>query len=202
MYRQYPYNSDTHPGISNDSFNILALNYLTILNEEEVKITTAFWHHTPGGPCSIQFSFHTIPAGRNYICLCKVNTEYHNRLFMAEDKRRYRIKATRELNKHGLIGMILQFIPITHRANPGENRLWTSRVPTLQFLAAGSISEEESATMHHLTTNPDTDEMDCLRKKCYQIEIKYELSVNQWFGQLWIDNTCECAYPELHRYAP
>ena len=202
MYRQYPYNSDTHPGISNDSFNILALNYLTILNEEEVKITTAFLHNTPGGPCSIQFSFHTIPAGRNYICLCKVNTEYHNRLFMAEDKRRYRIKATRELNKHGLIGMILQFISITHRANPGENRLWTSRVPTLQFLAAGSISEEESATMHHLTTNPDTDEMDCLKKKCYQIEIKYELSVNQWFGQLWIDNTCECAYPELHRYAP
>ena len=147
MYRQYPYNSDTHPGVSNDSFNILALDYITILNEEEVKITTAFWHHRPGGPCSIQFNFHKIPAGRNYICLCAVNTEYHNRLFMAEDDRRYRIKATRELNKHGLVGMILQFIPRTHRASPGENRLWTSRVPTLQFLAAGYISEKESATM-------------------------------------------------------
>ena len=115
--------------------------------EEEVKITTAFWHHRPGGPCSIQFNFHKIPAGRNYICLCAVNTEYHNRLFMAEDSRRYRIKATKELNKHGLVGMILQFIPRTHRASPGENRLWTSRVPTLQFLAAGYISEKESATM-------------------------------------------------------
>ena len=81
--------------------------------------------------------------------------------------------------------MILQFVPRTHRANPEDNRLWTSRVPTLQFLAAGYISEEESATMHHLPTNPDTEEMDCLRKKCYQIEVHYEMPMYRWCGNLW-----------------
>ena len=190
MYRQYPYNSDTHPGISGKSFNILALYYIIVLNEEQVKVSSAFWHHTPGGPCNIQFNFHKIPAGRNSICLCAVDTEYHNRLFLAEDSRCYRIKATRELNKNGLVGMILQFIPITHRASPGDNRLWTSRVPTLQFLAAGYISEEESATMHHLTTNPDTEEMDCLRKKCYQIEVKYDMDMNMWYDDH--QYTCKC----------
>ena len=55
--------------------------------------------------------------------------------------------------------------------------------------------------MHHLTTNPETEELDCLRKKCYQVEVKYELIVNQWFGQLYIENTCECAYQELHQSA-
>ena len=198
MYRQYPYNSDTHPGISNNSFNILALNYITILNEKEVEVSSAFWHHIPGGPCNIQFNFHKIPAGRNYIYLCAVDTEWHNRLYLVEDDRRYRIKATRELHRSGLVGMILQFIPITHRAKPGEGRLWTSRIPTLQFLAAGYISEEESRTTHHLTTNPDTDEMDCLRKKCYQIEVKYDMEMNQWTDNMWVRNTCECTYPELH----
>ena len=200
MYRQYPYNSDTHPGISTNSFNILALDYIIVLNKELVEVSSAFWNYTPRGPCSIQFSFHKIPAGRNYICLCAVDTEYHNRLYLVEDKKHYHIKATRELNRHGLVGMILQFIPITHRAKPWENRLWTSRVPTLQFLAAGYISEEESKTTHHLSTNPDTEELDCLRKKCYQIEVKYELNVNQWFGGMWIENMCKCAYPDLHLY--
>ena len=97
-----------------------------------------------------------------------------------------------------LVGMILQFIPITHRAKLGENRLWTSRVSTLQFLAAGYISEEESKTMHHLPTNTDTKEEDCLRKKCYQIEVKYEMDLNQWFGQAWIGNMCVCAYTYAH----
>ena len=169
MYRQYPYNSDAHPGISANSFNILGLDYIIVLNEELVEVTGAFWNNTPNGPCTIQFDFHKIPAGRNYICLCNVNTEHHNRLFLAEDKRHYRIKATRELNRSGLVGMILQFIPMTHRAKPGENRLWTSRVPTLQFLAAGYLSEEESKTLHHLPINKDTEDEDCLRKKCYQI---------------------------------
>ena len=62
MYRQHPYNSDTHPGISGDSFNILALDYIIVLNEEQVKVSSAFWHQTPGGPCNIQFNFHIIPA--------------------------------------------------------------------------------------------------------------------------------------------
>ena len=87
MYRQYPYNSDTHPGISANSFNILALDYIIVLNEELVEVTSAFWNHIPGGHCSIQFNFHKIPARRNYICLCAVNTDHHNRLFLAEDKR-------------------------------------------------------------------------------------------------------------------
>ena len=118
MYRQYPYNSDTHPGISNNSFNILGLHYITILNENEVEVSSSFWHHTPGGPCMIQFNFHNIPAGRNYICLCMVDTEFHNRLYMKDDDRHYLIRATREVNKYGLVGMILQFIPRTHRAKP------------------------------------------------------------------------------------
>ena len=155
-----------------------------------MKVSIAFWHNTPGVPCNIQFNFHIIPAGRNYICLCAVDTEYHNKLFLAEDSRRYRIKATRELNRSGLVGMILQFIPRTHRAYPGEKRLWTSRVPTLQFLAAGYISEEESATMHHLSMNPDTDEMECLQKKFYQIKIKYGMDMNMWYEDH--QYTCEC----------
>ena len=170
MYRQHPYNSETHPGISGDSFNILALDYIIVLNEEQVKVSSAFWHHTPGGPCNIQFNFHIIPAGRNYICLCAVDTEYHNRLFLSEERRRYCIKATRELNRDGRVGMILQFIPKTHRALTGENRLWTSRIPTLQFLAASYISEEESASLQHLSTNPDTDEIDCLQKNVTKLK--------------------------------
>ena len=79
--------------------------------------------------------------------------------------------------------------------------MWTSQVPSLQFLAAGYISEEESKTVHHLSTNPDTEELDCLRKKRYQIEVKYELNVNQWFGHMWIENMCKCTYPELRRDA-
>ena len=156
-----------------------------------MKVSIAFWHHTPGGPCNIQFNFHIIPAGRNYICLCAVDTEYHNRLFLAEDSRRCRIKATRELNRSGLVGMILQFIPRTHRAYPGEKRLWTSWVPTLQFLAAGYISEEESATMQHLSTNPDTDEIDCLQKKCYQIKVKYGMDMNMWYEDHQCTYECE-----------
>ena len=199
MYRQYPYNSDTHPRISNNSFNILGLHYITILNEEEVAVNSAFWHHTPGGPCIIHFNFHKIPAGRNYICLCMIETEVHNRLYMDDDDRHYHIRATREVNKYGMVGMILQFIPKTHRANPEDNRLWTSRVPTLQFLAAGYISEEESATMHHLPKNSDTDEMDCLRKKCFQIEIHYKMPANIYtWGNLWIPATCE--FPEEHHW--
>ena len=198
MYRQYPYNSDTHPGISNNSFNILGLNYITILNEKEVEVSSSFWHHTPGGPCMIQFNFHKIPAGRNYICLCMVDTEFHNRLYMKEDDRGYLIRATREVNKYGLVGMILQFIPRTHRANPNENRLWTSRVPTLQFLAAGYISEEESATMHHLPTNPDTEGLDCLRKKCYQIEVFYKMPMFLYYGSMYNRNTCK--FPDLHHW--
>ena len=112
---------------------------------------------------------HT-PAERNYICLCAVDTEYHNRLFLSEERRRYCIKATRELNRDGRVGMILQFIPKTHRALTGENRLWTSRIPTLQFLAASYISEEESASLQHLSTNPDTDEIDCLQKNVTKLK--------------------------------
>ena len=109
---------------------------------------------------------------------------------MNKGNKHYHIKATREVNKYELVGMILQFIPRTHRANPGEKRLWSSRVPTLQFLAAGYISENESAIMHHLPTNPDTEEMDCLRKKCYQIEVHYEMPMYRWCGNLWNKNTC------------
>ena len=170
MYRQYPYNSDTHPGISANSFNILGLDYIIILNEELVEVTSAFWNHTFNGPCSVQFNFHKIPAGRNYICLCDVNTEHCNRLFLAEDKKHYHIKATRELNRNGLVGMILQLIQITHCARPGLNRLWTSGVPSLQFLVAGYLSEEESRTLHHLPTTVE----ECLRKKCYEYEYEYE----------------------------
>ena len=118
-----------------------------------------------------------------YICLCNVDTEHYNRLFLAEDKRHYHIKATRELIRSSLVGMIQQFIPITHRRIPGQFELWNSQVPTLQFLAAVYISEEESRNLQHLPTEPD----ECLQKKCYQIEVWYDLLLDPWIGQ-----TCVC----------
>ena len=81
------------------------LNYITILNEELVEVTCTFWRHTPHGTCNIQFNFNKIPAGQNYICLCNMDTKNYNRLFLAGYDRHYRVKATRELNRNGLVGL-------------------------------------------------------------------------------------------------
>ena len=200
MYRQYPYNSNVHPSISLNSFNIQGLNYITILNEELVEVTGAFWNHSHNGPCNIRFDFNKIPAGRNYICLCNVDTDHYNRIFLEKDQRNYRIKATCELNKKGLVGLILQFIPIAQKiwtwSESGLQGLWISRVPTLQFLAAGYLSEEESRTLHHLPTNSETSK-DCLRKKCYQIEVWYDLLLDPWIGQ-----TCICNGASMYSTRP
>ena len=45
--------------------------------------------------------------------------------------------------------------------------------------------------MHHLSTNPDTDEMDCLQKKCYQIRVKYGMDMNMWYEDRQYTYECE-----------
>ena len=82
MDRQYPRNIDQIPGISEHSFNISGISFLVIVNDEEYPLALAFWKYEPGTECSICYHYETLPIGRNYVCLCNIESDSCNRLFI------------------------------------------------------------------------------------------------------------------------
>ena len=181
MDRQYPRNTDQIPGISDYSFNISGLSFLVIVNDEEYPIALGFYKYEPETECSICWYFETIPKGRNYVCLCNLDGDTFNRLFLTVTRYRKHAKivATTELNRQDRIGLLLHIIPITH-ASQSRERLWTTRIPTLQFLCAGRLTLQESDQIRHIRTEE-------FKTKTYQNAQWFDMFMDNWTGQ-----TCSC----------
>ena len=179
MDRQYPHNPDRFAGISEYSFNISDLAFVVILNDETMPITIGFWNYIPDHGCGIEWHYCDVPKGRNYVCLCNVNEENWNRMFIKPYDFTYKINATMELTREGRTGLLLQITPTAHDEEDAD--VSPTRIPTLQFLCAGKLSLQESDQIRHI----DTEDF---RNNTYQNAKNFDmLPTDGWMG-----HTCIC----------
>ena len=138
-----------------------------------------FWKYDPETACYISWHFQTLPVGKNYVCLCNLDDDTFNRLFLTVHRKHAKVVATTELNREDRIGLLLHIIPITH-ASMTRERLWTTRIPTLQFLCAGRLTLQESDQIQHIRTEG-------FRTNTYQNAVWFDMFMDNWAGQ-----TCTC----------
>ena len=181
MDRQYPRNTDQIPGISEHSFNISGISFLVIVNDEEYPLALGFWKYEPRTECSICYHYKTIPIGRKYVCLCNIDSDSCNRLFLTVTRhnKHAKVVATTELNREDKIGLMLHIVPITH-ASLSVAGLYTTRIPTLQFLCAGRLTLKESDQIKHINTEN-------FKSNTYQDAKWLDMFMDNWNGQ-----TCSC----------
>ena len=191
MDRQYPRNIDQIPGISEHSFNISGISFLVILSDEEYPLALSFWTYETGRECSICYHYETLPVGRNYVCLCNIESDSCNRLFLTVTRhnKHAKVVATTELNREDKIGLLLHIVPIPH-ASLSVAGLYTTRITTLQFLCAGHLTLQESDQIKHITTRN-------FKTKTYQDTKWFDMFMDNWTGQ-----TCSCNGQSMKHILP
>ena len=201
MNRQYPHNPDHFAGISEYSFNISDLAFVIILNHHDtMPITVGFWNYNPDHGCQIEWHFCNVPKGRNYVCLCNINEEHWNRMFLRPyNNAGCEVQATMELTRDNRTGLLLQMIPKNHNngneakdvddneeENEDENDPIKS-IPSLQYLCAGKMSLQDSDEVRHIDTKN-------FKVNTYQNAKRFDiLPTDGWMGR-----TCDCDHISIN----